>query len=200
MRLTILQRGHRLRQRVALFAIWLVGRTEPDPVAKLSLYRPEFFGRSWVRLIESTMRGPSEWSDADRELMGAFVSRINECPFCVGIHEGTAALLTGSSSIAEQLERWREPDFDPRLGATLGLLEKVTIAPDRVSATDVAAVRAAGVSPPAIADALYICFLFNTVNRLANAFDFAWATEADRVKLARGLNRIRYHIPEFLLT
>jgi hypothetical protein len=29
--------------------------------------------------------------------------------------------------------------------------------------------------------------------------DFSWHTDADRMKLARGLNRIRYHPPQFLL-
>jgi hypothetical protein len=55
------------------------------------------------------------------------------------------------------------------------------------------------VSDEAIADALYVCFLFNTINRIANAMDFRWNSEADRMKLAAGLNRIGYHTPEFLL-
>ncbi|MGY1967294.1 MULTISPECIES: hypothetical protein [Nocardia] len=28
------------------------------------------------------MRGPSAWSVADRELMAAFVSKVNGCTFC----------------------------------------------------------------------------------------------------------------------
>src|SRR5215470_8643284 len=90
MRLRMLDGGHRLRQRIALTIIRLASRTAPDPVAKVSLYRPELFGSRWLQLVESVMRGPSEWSEAERELLGAFVSRLNHRPFCVGIHTGIA--------------------------------------------------------------------------------------------------------------
>jgi hypothetical protein len=55
------------------------------------------------------------------------------------------------------------------------------------------------VSDDAITDAIYVSFLFATINRIANALDFERETDADRLKLAAGLNRIRYHVPELLL-
>jgi hypothetical protein len=64
---------------------------------------------------------------------------------------------------------------------------------------EIEAARAARVSDAAIIDALYLCFLFNTVNRLANAFGYGWEADADRLKLAAMLNRIRYRVPRFLL-
>lgn len=199
MRLAVLDHGHKPKQRLALRLMRLIGRTEPDPVAKTSLYRPELFGRPWLRFASSAMRGPSDWSAAERELLGAFVSRLNACPFCIGIHEGTTTLLVRSTVAVDQLDRWREASFDPRITATMALLEKVTLASEQVGPGDVEAARAAGVSDAAIVDALYVCFLFNTVNRLANAFGYSWKSEADRLKLAAGLNRIRYRVPEFLL-
>ena len=199
MRLRILDHGHRLRQTLALRAIRVLGRTEPDPVAKVSLYRPELFGRPWLRFAESIMRGPSEWTAGERELIAAFVSRLNSCPFCTGIHEGTSSLLLGPSSGVDQLAHWQEGRFEPRLAATFELLEKVTRDPDAVDPADVAAVREAGVSDGAISDALYVCFMFSLINRIANAMDFSWRTDADRMRLASALNRIRYHTPEFLL-
>lgn len=54
--------------------------------------------------------------------------------------------------------------------ATLAFLEKVTLSPEDVSTTDVDAVRAQGVSDRAISDALHICFCFNLIDRLADAF------------------------------
>jgi AhpD family alkylhydroperoxidase len=32
-------------------------------------------------LFQEVMRGPSSWSVADRELMAAYVSRVNACEF-----------------------------------------------------------------------------------------------------------------------
>jgi hypothetical protein len=58
------------------------------------------------------------------------------------------------------------------LRATLGLLEKVTLRPDEIEPADVQAVRAAEVSDAAIEDALRVCFSFNLIDRLADAF--AW--------------------------
>jgi hypothetical protein len=54
--------------------------------------------------------------------------------------------------------------------ATLGLLEKVTLSPEQVQTIDADAVRAEGVSEQAISDALHVCFSFNLIDRLADAF------------------------------
>jgi hypothetical protein len=53
MRLGVLEHGYKGKQRLALKVMRLLGRTEPDPVAKTSLYRPELFGRPWLRLAHS---------------------------------------------------------------------------------------------------------------------------------------------------
>ncbi len=58
------------------------------------------------------------------------------------------------------------------LRTTLRLLQKPT-REHTVDADDMRAVLAAGVSRDPIEDALAVCFSFNTVGRLADAFDFA---------------------------
>lgn len=198
MRLRVLDDGHRRRARALLRFMRIVGRTAPDPVARMILYRPELFGRPFIRLLRSVMRGRSQWSEGERELIAAHVSRLNACPFCVGIHTGTASMLVGPGQ-AERLDRWRDGEFGERLTAMFALLERVTLNPDEVGASDMTRVRAAGVSDAAIEDALYVCFVFNTVNRLANAFDFRWDTDADRMRLAAGLNRTGYRVPGYFV-
>jgi alkylhydroperoxidase family enzyme len=63
------------------------------------------------------------------------------------------------------LEDWRTAPVDERLRAMLGFLEKV--GPD-----DIAPLKAAGIDDQAVEEALYVCFLFNLMDRLADAFDF----------------------------
>lgn len=94
MRLQILEHGHG-RNRIALKLMRTVGRAEPDDVVKASLYRPELFGAAWIALLRETMRGPSPWSRGEREVLGAFTSRLNDCSYCTAIHSGTAALAPG---------------------------------------------------------------------------------------------------------
>ena len=44
-------------------------------------YRSELFGRPFGELLQQVMKGPSEWTEAERELFAAFVSVCNQCPF-----------------------------------------------------------------------------------------------------------------------
>jgi hypothetical protein len=53
----------------------------PLGVLKTLNYRPELFGRPFSAALDVAMRGPSEWSAAERELFAAFVSSLNQCPF-----------------------------------------------------------------------------------------------------------------------
>jgi hypothetical protein len=44
-------------------------------------YRTELFGRPFSELLQEVMKGPSAWTEAERELFAAFVSAQNQCPF-----------------------------------------------------------------------------------------------------------------------
>ena len=199
MRLDILDHGHSRQNLIALRVMRVLAGAEPDDVIKMSMYRPGFFGRPWINLLRTVMRGESDWSPGERELFGAFTSRLNACPYCVGIHLGTTALMLDKTITVERLDNWREGGFEPRVAATLELLEKVTRSPDTLVPGDTEKVRAAGVSDAAIVDALTVCFIFNTVNRLANALNFEWASQTDALKEAAILKRIGYQLPGFLL-
>ena len=76
------------------------------------------------------------------------------------------------------LSDWRTAPVDEKLRATLGFLQKLTLCPAEVSAADVDRVRAVGVSDQAIEDAIYVCFIFSVLARLADAFDFDLTTPA----------------------
>lgn len=59
-----------------------------------------------------------------------------------------------------------------KLKATLRMLRKLTIE-HAVTAEDMKTVLAAGVTKSQIEDALAVCFAFNVITRLADAFEFA---------------------------
>lgn len=81
MRLAILDSGHPLKTK-ALFALMrLVSRRRVPDVVKTVTYRPDFFGALLNECFQEAMRGASPWSVGDRELMAAYVSKMNECEF-----------------------------------------------------------------------------------------------------------------------
>ena len=78
------------------------------------------------------------------------------------------------------------------------LLEKVNAATDP-PVKHVRAAREAGLTDDEMRDALHVQFVFNVVNRLANALGYGWAAEADRLAGIRVLHRLGYRLPGFLL-
>ncbi len=70
------------------------------------------------------------------------------------------------------LADWRTAPVDPKVRATLGFLEKLTLAPAELRPADVEPLRRAGVSDAAIEDAIHVCVLFNVYDRLADSLTF----------------------------
>ena len=81
MRLGKLDTGHTFGKKALFVMIRLMSRHPVQDVVKLLTYRPEFFGGQMNEVFQEVMRGSSEWSIADRELMAAYVSKTNECEF-----------------------------------------------------------------------------------------------------------------------
>ncbi|MGH3587504.1 MAG: carboxymuconolactone decarboxylase family protein, partial [Pseudonocardia sp.] len=77
MRLDVLDRGYGLGTKL-LFAIIRLFSGHPVPdAAKVTFYRPDFYGARAKEFTHEAMRGPSAWSVGDRELMAAYVSTVN---------------------------------------------------------------------------------------------------------------------------
>ena len=191
MRLAILDSGHGFGAKALLAIIRAVSRQPAPEVVKLVMYRPDFFGAQMKAVTHEAMRGPSAWSVGDRELLAAWVSKTNGCEYCIRAHTAVAARAYGDE--AKVVAALSDPDagvMEEPLRATLGLLGKLA-REHAVGADDMSASLAAGASRQQIEDALAVGFAFNTINRLADAFEFSvpgpGAFEAGaKVLLARG--------------
>lgn len=116
---------------------------------------------------EALMRGPSPLSVAERELIAAFVSGLNACNYCAGVHEATAVAFGVEPALLADL--WHDVDASPvapRLKPLLRYVAKLTRTPARLTETDATAVFAAGWDDLAMHDAVSVCALFNLMNRL----------------------------------
>ena len=172
MRPDILNHGYRPRTKL-LFALIRLFSGYPVPdAAKLVFYRPDFYGARAKEFTHEAMRGPSDWSVGDRELMAAYVSKVNESAFCVGAHTATARrAYQDGPRVAAVLADLESAPVEDGLRATLRMLGKLT-AEGKLSAEDMREVLSAGVSPQQIEDALAVCAAFNVTDRLADAFGF----------------------------
>jgi len=172
MRLDILNRGYNPATKL-LFAVIRVFARQPVPdAAKLTFYRPGFYGARAKELTHEAMRGPSAWSVADRELMAAFVSKVNDSAFCVGAHTATAGqAYRDSAKVQAVLADLDSAPVEDGLRATLRMLGKLT-REGTVGADDVRDVLSVGVSRQQVEDALAVCAAFNTTDRLADALGF----------------------------
>ena len=176
MRLEILDSGHRLSARALFGVIRLMTRQPVVDAVKLAFYRKDFYGAG--PLTNEAMRGPSQWSVGERELMAAFVAKANDCPFCVAAHSATSGLWYGDDAkVAATLADLDTAPIEEPLRATLRMLGKLT-REHSVDADDIRPVLDAGVTPAQIEDALAVSLAFNITARLANAFDFDLASPA----------------------
>ena len=166
----VLNRGYGPGTKLLFALIRLVSRHPVPDAAKLVFYRPDFYGSRAKEFTHEAMRGPSAWSVGDRELMAAYVSKVNESAFC--IHSATARqAYQDGPKVAAVLADLESAPVEDGLRATLRMLGKLT-REGKVGAEDMRHVLSAGVSRQQVEDALAVCAAFNTTDRLADAFGF----------------------------
>jgi hypothetical protein len=70
-----------IASRAAICAFRVVSPHPPVDILKAFRYRREPFGNPFCIFAQLLMRGKSDWSEGERELMGSFVSGLNQCVF-----------------------------------------------------------------------------------------------------------------------
>ncbi len=172
MRLDVLNHGYRPGTKLLFAVIRLFSRQPVPDAARLVFYRPDFYGSRAKEFTHEAMRGPSAWSVADRELMAAYVSKVNDSAFCIGAHSATAGqAYQDGAKVQAVLADLDSAPIEEGLRATLRMLGTLT-REGKVGPGDMRQVLSAGVSREQVEDALAVCAAFNTTDRLADAFGF----------------------------
>src|SRR5260370_17926417 len=116
---------------------------------------------------EHLMRGPSPFTPAERELIAAYVSGINSCRYCHGVHSQVARAFGVEESVFADLMRDADAaSIDDRLKPILLYFCTLTETPSRMVRADADAVFRAGWSDEALFHAVAVCAYFNQMNRL----------------------------------
>lgn len=139
---------------------------EDSGVTQIAAYHGEAFDHI-SEFTEKVMRGPSVFSDGERELIAAFVSGLNACQFCHGIHSHTAeAYGVDMGLFGDLIADVETADVTPRLKPVLQYVRKLTLTPSRMVQSDAQAVFDAGWDERALHDAVLVCAMFNFYNRV----------------------------------
>ena len=125
--------------------------------------------RPLLEYHEVLLRGGSPFTAAERELIAAYVSGLNNCNYCRAVHSQTAvALGIDANAISEILSGSGLEHVDHRMRPVLAFVRKLTLSPGAVTAADADEIFAASWDDRALHDAAAICSLFNLMNRLVN--------------------------------
>lgn len=165
----------------------LKGLPEDAKVYDVFVRRPEIFG-PLTEGFEGIMRGPSPLTPGQRELIGAYVSELNRCPYCRDVHNAAVAAYGLDGTLVRRLaEDLAAAPIEEPMKPLLALVRKVTETPYKVTQADFDAAYDAGWDDNGIHDALLVTCVFNFMNRLVSGLGI----EADDAYLAEAGPRIR---------
>src|SRR5499427_226715 len=94
-----------------------------------------------IQFHEVLLRGPSPFTEGERELIAAYVSGLNQCRYCTGVHVATAELLGAPKRAVESLSDDIETAPVPEnMKPVLRYARKLTRQPNAVTHADVDAI------------------------------------------------------------
>ncbi len=160
-------------------------------IRSLAEYRPDT-GQHLYELAQTLLRGESPISEAERELIAAFVSHLNRCTFCYSSHAAAARYLFQSeSSIVDfVLDDYENAPISAKLKSLLRIAACVQKDARTVSNELVADARANGAEDRDIHDTVLISATFCLFNRYVDGLATltppaeateTWATMGERL-------------------
>ena len=136
-------------------------------IRSLVLFRPDT-GKHLYEWAQVLLRGgDSPLSEAERELIAAFVSHRNACTFCMSSHAAAARYLyrDAAQTVDIVLDDYLNAPISDKIKTLLTIAGKVQADARSVSEEDVAEARAQGAGDRDIHDTVLIAATFCMVNR-----------------------------------
>lgn len=116
------------------------------------------------------LRGVSPLTIGEREMIAAYVSRLNGCRFCFNSHRVYSAFYGVEPELFEKLIADLETSgVDPKMIPVLNYARKITLDHGSIEKSDIDAIIAAGWDGQAVNDAASVAALFNYMNRIVHA-------------------------------
>ncbi len=160
-------------------------------IRSLAEYRPDT-GQHLYELAQTLLRGESPLSEAERELIAAFVSHRNQCTFCYSSHAAAARYLFQDQAqvVDFVLDDFENAPISAKLKSLLHIAACVQRDARTVSDTLVAEARANGAVDRDIHDTVLIAATFCLFNRYVDGLatltppadaNLIWASMGERL-------------------
>ena len=138
-------------------------------IADVFLRRPEYY-RPLLGFLETVMVQPSKLSTIEREVLAAYVSKLNGCHFCVKAHQATLLHLGASEALVTSLNSEIDKTLiSEQLAALLPFAKRLTENPKSITRQHITSLKYAGLDEQTIEDGMNVIALFGLVNRLVDA-------------------------------
>ncbi|WP_447007449.1 carboxymuconolactone decarboxylase family protein [Saccharothrix isguenensis] len=119
-----------------------------------------------------------------RELISAWTSKVNQCPYCVGTHNFFFQAFGGPEDIAKAVESAQTADdlpVDERTKVLLRLLAKVSREAYKITDVDWKVALDAGWTSEELLEGFFIASMFNFINRMVDGLGLGFSVAASRV-------------------
>lgn len=119
-----------------------------------------------------------------RELISAWTSKVNQCPYCVGTHSYFLQAFGGSAELVTAIEAADSPDdlpVDERTRVLLHLVTKLSRSAYRITDTDWQVALDAGWTADDLLEAFFCAALFNFITRLVDGLGLGASVTRSRI-------------------
>lgn len=163
----------------------------------LVMFRPET-GKPIYDLVQVLLRGESPLSEAERELIAAYVSSLNECNFCMLSHAAASRYLYKEHKkiVDLVLADYRQAPVSNKMKALLNIAGKVQRNGKEVTPEDIADARKYGAVDRDIHDTVLIAAAFCMINRYVDGLDSLTPTDQSEYEsMGKRLGENGYILP-----
>lgn len=133
--------------------------------------------RLFLPLVDAVLRNPAELSAADRELLGTYVSALNNCDFCKTSHAHVAQALGVDPALTRSAEQGQLPNVDAKLRAAFVFAEMANRDAPALTSQDFQVMEKAGFSDSGIFDVLAVVALFRFINTIMSGAGITAASQ-----------------------
>jgi len=119
-----------------------------------------------------------------KEIISAWTSKLNSCPYCVGTHNYFLRMFGGTEELVEAIKTATSSDdlpVDDRTKQLLRLVTKVTQAAYKITDDDWDAAERAGWTNAELLEAVFVAALFSFINRFVDSLGLGTSVEESRI-------------------